>query len=884
MTDNRRAEEPAVILTHDNADFDAIAGLVAASRLFPEATPVLPARLNRNVREFLSLYADALRLVEARHLPRQKLAVAILVDTQSASPVRGMRPRTRLHVIDHHPRSESLPETAIYEDAPVGAVTTLLVERLRERGVELLAIEASLLLLGIHEDTGSLTYQGTTPRDAMAAAWLLEQGASLEIVETFLRAPLMPEQHALFTRLINEAEVVSIQERSILIAAVHLEHYVEELAAVVHKLVDLFDPDAAFLLAEYGGAVQVIARSTTGAIDVGDILRHLQGGGHAKAAAGVIEDSDLDAVRDQLLDLLRVSVQPEVTVSQIMSYGVHTLSPDLTITDANARMRRYGHEGFPVVEGGRLVGVLTRSEIDKALHHDLGAAPVRAYMRTGAVSVSPQDPVSRVQQIMMEHDLGQVPVVSHGQVLGIVTRTDLIKLWSAPRPSRQAQIASLLDRTLPESLLELLHQARDEANDMGYSLYVVGGFVRDLLLGKPTLDVDLVVEGNAISLARRLAQTTGSRVRSHGRFGTAKLILEEPREPGLPPTLDFVTARTEFYAHPSALPQVERSSIKQDLYRRDFTINTMAISLDRARYGELLDYYGGERDLHEGLIRVLHSLSFVEDPTRMLRAVRFEQRLGFEIEERTEDLLRSALDLLDRVSGDRLRNELLLILREPEPERAWARLHELGILSQLSPALQADGWATRKLQELRRCCNGWARKREAGEPVRESAWPSVAEGHVPCDLLALAILTMRLGWLPLERLLQRLSVPRNQAALLADAQRLYRLLPQLTPDISGSALAAALRAFPEGALFVAWVAADDPIVRDLIVQYQCRLRLVRPAIDGRRLRELGLKPGPKYGRILDALRDARLDGVVNTVEEEEALLQELVAAQAESAR
>lgn len=885
MASDRDSQEPAVILTHDNADFDAVAGLLAASKLFPEATPVLPVRLNRNVREFLSLYADVLPFVEPRSLPRHKIALAILVDTQSASPVRGMGPTTRLHIIDHHPRSESLPETATYEGAPVGAVTTLLVERLRERGIELPAVEASLLLLGIHEDTGSLTYQGTTPRDVRAAAWLLEQGASLEIVETFLRTPLTAEQQALYTRLVNEAEIVRIQERTILIAAARLERYVEELASVVHKLVDLFDPDAAFLLAEYEGAVQIVARSTTDAIDVGDIVRRLQGGGHAKAAAGVIPHSDLETVRSQLLDLLRVSVQPAVTVSQIMSYGVHTLSPNLTIAEANARMRRYGHEGFPVVEGGRLVGVLTRSEIDRALHHDLGTAPVRAYMRAGAVSATPEDPVSRVQQIMIEHGLGQVPVVSNGRVLGIVTRTDLIKLWSAPpRPSRQAQIAALLDRTLPEPLLELLHQARNEANDMGYSLYVVGGFVRDLLLGQPTLDLDLVVEGNAITLARRLVEKVGGRVRSHGRFGTAKLILEEPRAPGLPPALDFVTARTEFYPHPSALPQVERSSIKQDLYRRDFTINTMAVSLDRARYGELLDFYGGERDLREGFIRILHSLSFVEDPTRMLRAVRFEQRLGFEIEERTEELLRSALDLLDRVSGDRLRHELLQILREPAPERAWARLHELGILRELSPALTAEEWTTRKLQELRRCCNGWGRKREAGEPVSESVWPSVAEGHVPCELLALAILTMRLNWLSLERLAQRLSVPRNQAALLVDSQRLYHLLPQLTPDISGSALAAALRPFPEGALFAAWVATDDPIVRDHIVQYQCRLRLVKPAIDGRRLREMDLRPGPEYARILDALRDARLDGVVNTVEEEEALLRELVASQRESAR
>jgi tRNA nucleotidyltransferase (CCA-adding enzyme) len=872
------ARERAVILTHDNTDFDALASELAAAKLYPQATPVVPTRLNRNVREFLSLYADALPFVEARALPRQKVDLAILVDTQSASPVRGMDGDTRLMIIDHHPRTATLPAGASFEGEVIGATTTLLAERLRRQGVPLTTVEASLLLLGIYEDTGSLTYQSTTPRDLQAAAWLLEQGASLEIVEGFLRTPLTGEQQALYTRLVNDAEFLRVQERTIVVAALRLERYVEELAALAHKLVDLFDPDACFLLAEYQGHVQVIARSTTDAIDVGAIMRQLQGGGHAKAAAGVLPESTLDEVREHLLDLLRIHVQPAVTVAQVMSYGVHTLSPNLTIAEANARMRRYGHEGFPVVEGGRLVGVLTRSEIDRALHHDLGSAPVRAYMRAGAVSVSPDDPIGEVQRIMMEHGLGQVPVVAEGRVLGIVTRTDLIKLWSAPpRPSRQAQIADLLGQTLPEPLLELLLTARDEANDLGYSLYVVGGFVRDLLLGQPTLDLDLVVEGDAIRLARRLARQLGGQVRSHGRFGTAKLILNKDRPPELPASLDFVTARTEFYTHPTALPQVERSSIKQDLYRRDFTINTMAICLDRARYGELLDYYGGERDLHEGLVRVLHSLSFVEDPTRMLRAVRFEARLGFQIEERTEELLRGALDLLDRVSGDRLRHELLSILREPAPERGWARLSDLGILQRLSPALEADGWAAARLKTLRGCCNGWGRRRQANEALVGAAWPGVAAGHIPCELLALALLTMRLPPGELDQFVRRLMVPRNEVELLEAARRLYRLLPQLGQELSGSALAALLRPFPEGALFAGWLAADEPVAREQILRYQCQLRLVRPTIDGRRLRALGLEPGPSYRHILDALRDARLDGIVTSPEEEEALLHELVA-------
>src|SRR5450756_606038 len=245
----------------------------------------------------------------------------------------------------------------------------------------------------------------------------------------------------------------------------------------------------------------------------------------------------------------------------------------------------------------------------------------------------------------------------------------------------------LLSDALPPAMNELLLSARDAAQAEGASLYLVGGFVRDLLLGQPTMDLDLVVEGNAIAVADRLAVLRGGRVRSHSRFGTAKVIFDDS-PPGTPVSLDLVTARTEFYERPTVLPQVEWSSIRQDLYRRDFTINTMAICLDRERYGELLDYYVGERDLQNGQVRVLHNLSFVEDPTRILRAVRFEQRLAFQIEERTAELIDDAVELLDHVTGERLRHELYLLLAEAQPEKGLERLEQFGALVHIHPDLR----------------------------------------------------------------------------------------------------------------------------------------------------------------------------------------------------
>ena len=261
--------------------------------------------------------------------------------------------------------------------------------------------------------------------------------------------------------------------------------------------------------------------------------------------------------------------------------------------------------------------------------------------------------------------------------------------------------------SLPSELLTRLKQVAATAHEMNFTLYLVGGPVRDLLLGRPNFDLDLVVEGDAVALAERLAKTHGGRVHSHSRFGTAKWIIAD--EPGLstyagmhaPGALDLISARTEFYEYPTALPAVERSSIKLDLQRRDFTINTMAICLDPDRFGQLLDPFGGRQDLERGLIRVLHNFSFIEDPTRILRAVRFEQRFGFRIESRSAELVAGAVDLLDNVSGDRLRHELFAILDEPEPERYLMRLQELGALAKIHRSLKIDEGISDQFRRLR---------------------------------------------------------------------------------------------------------------------------------------------------------------------------------------
>ncbi|HIQ02474.1 MAG TPA: CBS domain-containing protein [Anaerolineales bacterium] len=864
-----------VILTHENADFDAIASLLGAHKLFPEAVPVLPRRVNRNCRAFLSLYGAELPLVHPDDLPpRRRIRRAILVDTQGLTTLKGMVRGLPVDIIDHHEPNRDLPAGWRFSGEPMGATTTLLVEEISQRSLHLTRIEATLLLMGIYEDTGTLSYLTTTPRDVRAAAWLMEQGANLAVVNEFLHHPLTSGQRELYERLLDGAVTHEIGGHVIVVATGRADGYDEEISTLAHKLRELLEPSALFVLVALNDHVQLVARSTTNDIDVSAIAAHFGGGGHTRAAAAMVRNRTLESVHAELLNLLPRIVRPAVTVGQIMSRGVQILSPDTTVAEADDRMRRTGHEGYPVVENGQVVGLLTRRAVDRALQFGMVSHPVRQVMEPGNITVAPDDPVEKLQRLMIEAGWGQVPVVRDGEIIGVVTRTDLITLWGTPPGQpRQTHVQALLENALPPQTLALVQRTAETAQEMGYSLYFVGGLVRDLLLGAPIVDVDLVVEGEAIRLARHLAQLLGGRVVAHDRFGTAKWILNNRVWQGVaggppPPekaisSVDFATARTEFYTHPTALPEVERSSIKQDLHRRDFTINTLAIRLDPPYWGQLLDFYGGEADLRDGIIRVLHSLSFVDDPTRILRAARLEARLGFSLDPRSEKQIANALPMLSRVSGDRIRHELEQILDEEEPERALCRLDGLGVLQEIHPDLRCDSWLSTRFQTIR------------GE-LDPATWEMA-----PSDrrFLHLALFLYRLESRSLEAVLKRLKVPRADADDLRMLPDLRRVLRRVALTRRPSRIYRLLRPYPARLLAAAWTASDRAGLRGKLLRFQTEYRRVETALTGEDLKRLGLRPGPLFGRLLSALRDARLDGQVATREEEEALLRRLLKAE-----
>lgn len=859
-----------IILTHDNADFDAAGALLAAHKLNPSTIPILPKQLNQNVARFIALYQNGLPFKHLNDINPALVTHVTLVDTQRIVHLKGLPAATPVHIIDHHPLTQTLKPHHTFTGETLGAVTTLLVEHIRQSKISLHPLEATLLAMGIYEDTGSLSYGTTTVRDMVAAAWLLEQQADLDTVRRFLSHPLNEEQQILFDALMNHAQTRVVQGHAITLCSATIDHYVSEISTVVHHLRDTFDSAALFVLVQMPKRLQLIARATDDAIDVSEIARLFGGGGHNRASAATIHDRSLDESTERIWAELNQRIQPVTRVADLMSYGVQTVSPKQSVQAVARQMRRIGHEGYPVVEEKQVVGLLTRRDLDRALEHGLGSLPVREIMSGGVVTVYPHDSVYTLEQRIVETGWGQIPVVDDSNhIIGIVTRTDLIKHWARIHPAgtKPAPIvtAQQVEQVLGQAAAALIQAIAAESQTQNIKLYLVGGVVRDLLLKRPNLDIDFVVEGQAPQLANRLVKNFGGHVTAFSPFGTAKWKLDSSVaeslkiDPNLMPDhIDFASSRNEFYEHPTALPTVYNSSIKLDLGRRDFTINTLAVQLSpEPFYGRILDEYGGLNDLQSGIIRVLHSLSFVDDPTRILRAFRFERRLGFRLESRTAELIANALPMLGRITGERLRNELTLLLYENTPEQGLINLQEQNILPAIHPAFHLNEAILPQFQAVREAHLPWQPKDAA-----DLYWHILA-AHIPSDQLA--------SWA--ERLLFAHTILES----FQQTTHLLQMADELNqPSHPPSRIVALLEGISESALLTAWITLQNDFAREHIQHYWLEWRHIRPVTNGHDLRAMNLKPGPCYAQILHRLRVARLDGAIQSVDDEQQMLSHLI--------
>jgi tRNA nucleotidyltransferase (CCA-adding enzyme) len=868
-----------IITTHTNADLDALASMVAAQKLYPDAVMVFPGTLLRNVEEFMALHKDTLNVKTVKEIKQALVQRVILVDTKTPGRLDKLagllrKPGVRIHIYDHHPRCEGDVRGDLEVISMVGATTTLLIEKIRELRLRVTPLEATVFALGIYEDTGSLTFSNTTSRDAAAVSFLLAQGANLSVVANFLDRPLSEKQRLLLKTLLVSAEHHDVHGIKYLLARGDTDEFVGGLDLLTHKLVDFAHLDAVFTVVEMEECVYVVARSSVTEVNVKDILEEIGGGGHPSAASAIVRKAKVENVANRLLEIIRTRVKPPATALSIMSSPVKTITLNTKIEEAGRIMLRYGHSGLPVLKGEQVVGVISRRDVEKALQHGLGHAPVKGFMTNHLVSVSPEVPVSGVRELMIRHDIGRLPVLQEGKLVGIVSRTDVLrilhgeiqnrhqKVYSAYNQAiRYKNIRELLYRGLPKEYIGIMEQAGAIASQLGFKVYAAGGVVRDLLLGMECLDIDLVVEGDGIELAQALGQYYDSRVRIHPKFHTATVLFPAGQQ------VDVATARVEFYQYPAAMPQVETSSLHQDLYRRDFTINAMAVSLNNSDFGEIVDFFGGREDLERGLIRVLHNLSFIEDPIRLLRGVRFEKRYYMSLEPQTLKLVKEAVRgrMLARVSRERIWEELKHILQEQRPGLALSRLRELEIFESLFPAVDyiPVGPVLDELPLSLNVLRAW-NPVEQGEP-----WMSY--------LIVLLHLT---GQEQADALCRHYNLANRQREKVNKTLEGWRRAVDSLGKENGATMGELVKQvanLPREAYPLLLTYLPDYASRSRFRKILGAVYYDRPAINGGDLLSLGFKPGPSFKAAMEALWQARLDGLVQTRQEELSYVKEYLA-------
>jgi tRNA nucleotidyltransferase (CCA-adding enzyme) len=851
-----RAEE--VIATHGNTDFDAFAAMLAARRLYPAAV-VAVGPLNRNVRDFYRLHADELEaVIDANRLELDAIRRLVVVEAAHASRLGELErvaldPAVEKVLFDHH--DEELPDWVEPEAAvrsSDGALTTTLVGILAERELEPTPLEATAFALGIHEDTGSLTYPTTTQRDVDALGWCLRHGARQDLVSQYLHTPLAESERSLLNGLVEALEPVDATGEEVLLAALRWPEYVEGVSNLAHKIVDLTDARALVVLVEMDGRVFAVVRSRSDQLDASQLAGALGGGGHAGAASAISRDTLEEARAKVLGALARAGPEPR-RARNVMSTPPRAVGPDESVREAMILCQRHGQSGVFVTEEGRVVGAVSREDLDKAIGHELAHAPVRGIMSGRVQTASDETTLPALQSLVTAAEDGRVAIVRDGRLVGVVTRVDLLRALEGFEPDLAEPAESLADPLGEVARLRPVFDAVAALGERPEGIYLVGGTVRDILLGEENFDVDIAVEGDAIGLARDLAAALRGRVTPHEKFGTAIVQYGDGER------IDVVTTRTEFYDAPGALPTVERAGLREDLFRRDFTLNAMAASLKPADFGRLVDPFGGRDDLQARLLRVLHNLSFIDDPTRIFRAIRYEARYGLRLEEHSARLARGTIEmgLVGDLSSARLRDELVALLEDPGATGGILRLGELGVDRAIHPHLRADAEG--------------ATLYERAVTLRDELGVDV-----PLWRLGVAAIARELSSDEAYDWLQRLKLRRRDADRIAGAIRVSPLIVERlrSEELEAAQVVALADAYAPDAPLLALAREEREELRD----YFTRLREVRLEIGGAELAALGLSESPRVGEVLGELRRRKLNGELDGRETELEAARELIAA------
>ncbi len=938
-TDNkiiRRIQTDTIITSHINSDFDAVASMLAAQKLYPNSIVIFPGSQEKSLRDFfISSMSYLFNMATPSTIDFSRVKRLVLVDTRQkhrAPAVAELIDRStncfdvELHIYDHHPKQEDDLKGSLDVYHQTGATVTILSKILREKNIFITPEEATIMALGIYEDTGSFTYSSTTEADFIEAGFLVSCGASINTIADLITREISTDQVTWLNALLNEITCHRINGFDIHISSIYSPSYITDLASIVQKLVKIEDINVFFAIVLMENKITIVARSRVDEVDVGQILSAMGGGGHAYAASAKVMDKTLAQVEIEIIDIIKNRVRARQIVLELMSSPPIIIDAMMPCSRASRLMTRYNINALLISEGDRnnLTGYISRQVIEKTLYHNLAHLPVKEYMTTDMSTISTDADISEIQSKIMEGKQRILPVIRKSEynsyfgelnskdinssdkdktrhnkeqswdneVIGVITRTDLFNFLISYdknskiahhetahgrddisiRNARKRNIEPFLKERLEPKIIDLLKDIGMAGDQIGLDLFVVGGFVRDLLLYRKSDDVDIVVEGDGIAFAKHLAAMKNGRCNIHPEFGTAVVILQSGFK------IDVASARLEYYKSPAALPTVEMSSIKLDLFRRDFTINTLAIKLNSDGFGTLIDFFGAQRDLKDKTIRIIHNLSFVEDPTRVFRAIRFANRFGFTVGKLTSSLIKNAikLDFFKNLSGLRVFSEIKQILEEENPIPAIEQIKEYQLDRVIHPEFSIDRETIATLSSVKKTLT----------------WHDLLYLDVEYLRWSLYFMAMlrRTQIRVCEEICDKFQLPPRQKSIvlrerLRADERLYLLEKSMLERAGGdspfknSELYNIMSVFKTEHILYMMATTKKEDVRKSISWFYTQLKDVAVSIRGKDLLAMGIKPGPAYKNIIQSVLEAKLDGKLKSREDELEFVQNILIKQ-----
>ncbi len=863
-----------LITSHLNTDFDSLASMVAIQKVYPEAVICPPGAMSRKVRDFMSRHGHhwASKILTPKKINLDEVTLMIVVDTRSRQRIGPFaalagRQDVAVHVYDHHPATpDDIPaEEFVYE--PIGAATTMVLEHLLNERKEITPEEATLFALGIYDDTGALTYETTTERDIAAISYLRELGADLSGILSQVETDISSDDRKLLDTLAENTRELYINGAKINLTWAQTDKYVQGLSLFVNKLKEYCDAHVTIAVVNNGGKkINIIARSVEGILNVKEFLAPYGGSGHYQAGSATLTDRDIKELLDEIEKRLAGAITPMVCVADIMNSPVIAVSPDARVDEGYRTMLRFGVKSLPVANSnGEVVGMMTRKDLDKAHLHGLDRAKISDFMTQGIISLSAEASIDEAHRMMATYGFEKMPVLDeNGKLIGTLSRATLLKalyrsgLFSGEENSRDStgflwieNVTHLMENSFSLKTLSLLRRVGTKAQELGMKAYLVGGTVRDILMGVHNMDIDISVEGDAEKLVMSWNEP-GCKATLHGRYKTGTITFPDGEK------VDVATARREFYEYAAATPIVQNSSLKQDLSRRDFTVNAMSISLSENDWGTLTDNFGGRADLKDKLLKILHNLSFVEDPSRVLRGIRLEQRLNMSFEDNTMRLLKSAVrgGLLECLSTTRVRAELELMSKETCFRKIVMRMCELGIWEALFPGMKVTRAADQRLHVMEHFIMQ-AKKHEIDFKGME--W-----------LISMAVVFSEAKYDVKFSAMDRMNLNPNEREQLT---KCFQQWPNVEKFCSGRKNAKNSEAYlffkDYGTVpLLYWLTClRTPESRRLIVEHMEFWTKAKGEYTGKDLQALGLK-GKEIGDALNAIKLAIIDGEIKNHDDE----------------